>query len=553
MRQHVFTVSVALALTACSDQPFDPGTPAIDPTAPKVHITTPALGTFAGEVATVVVTGTASDDTQVASVEVNGMPAALAGDGTWSVTVPVGAGTQLLHAVARDAQGNTGKESRAVVAGPTRAIGRAVPEAITVALSAQTFDAIGRGVTGYLRTGELEALVAPKNPIVNVNPGSSCNFARAAITAIAVGPATTVALTPRAGGLALDVELDHVAVTAHLSYALLCIHGGRDITIAARHIAITGDLDAGIARGAFDVKLTGQDVAITGFDVDLGGVPGDIADLLHLDAALGPVIGFLAEKLVVPMLGSALGGLINRPQTIDLLGTPVDLAVAPARIGFDADGAIIELDTTLRAHGDAGSPGYVYVANQVPAMAPEAGFQLAVADDALNQLLGSYWAAKGMDRGFDLTTGAYGQIGQLYDRVELSAKVPPFVDASGGALKLTIGDLIATFKHGDQIATQVAVSAEVELKVAVDASGAPRLDVGMPTTYVDVLDEHVDGANALSNAQFEAITSFALARVIAFGSGAVGAVPLPSVGGVALHDVGIAPQTGYLVVHGDVQ
>jgi len=57
----------------------------------------------------------------------------------------------------------------------------------------------------------------------------------------------------------------------------------------------------------------------------------------------------------------------------------------------------------------------------------------------------------------------------------------------------------------------------------------------------------------LSNAQFELITSFALGRVIAVGSGSVGAIPLPSLGGVGVHDLGIVEQTGYLVVDGNVQ
>lgn len=546
-------VVLALAsLIGCSDDPYDPDAPAIDPSAPSVHIMSPAWGTFAGQKDTLTVSGTASDDTGVTSVSVNGVAAALAPDGSWSVVVPVAPGTQLLHAVAKDAQGNLGKESRAVAVGPTRGFASAVPEAITASLSAQTFEALGRGASGFLQTGDLLALVASANPVVDFNPTSTCNYARAAITRIAFGPATTVALTPKAGGLAVNLALDHAAVTVHADYGFLCARGGRDIVISAAQIVVTGTLEAGVTGGAFDVKLVDQDVAITNLDVELGDLLDEVAGWLHLEDVLAPVISLLTEKLVVPLLNRTLAGLINTTQTIDVLGTPVDIKVAPARIGFDADGAIIELDTTLRARGDSG-PGYVYLANQTPAMSTEHGFQLAVADDAANQLLGSYWAAKGMDRGFDLDTGAYGQIGQLYDRVELSAKVPPFIDARGDSLKLTIGDLIATFKHGDQVATQVAISAEVAVQVVVDASGAPRLDVGMPTTYVDVLDQGVAGANALSNAQFEAITSFALARVIAFGSGAVGAVPLPAFGGVALHDVGIAPQTGYLVVNGEVR
>jgi len=540
------------ALTGCSDHPYDPDAPAIDPNAPSVHITSPARGTFAGDVPMLLVTGTATDDTHVASVEVNGAPAALAGDGSWQAMIPVGAGTQLIHAIAKDNEGNVGKESRAVVIGPMQPIAIAVPQAITAAMSAQTFEAIGRGVTGFLRTGDLEALIAPSNPVIDLGSGPDCLFVQAAITRMTAGPATQVSLTPGNGGLRLDVELDQVNVGMHLGYAVACLGDSRDITITASHIKVTGTLNLGVSHGAFDIKFTNQAVQLTGLDLNLGGVPGDIVDLLHLDTAIGPILGWAAQTFVVPALNRALAGL-NDVTTVDVLGTPVDIRVTPAQIYVDPTGAIIELDTTLRAHGDTASPGYVYVPNEAPSMTTDRGFELAVADDAVNQLLGSFWAAKGMDKAFDLDTGSYGAIGKLYDRVELSAKVPPYVDASAGSLKLTIGDFLATFKNGAAIATQVAVNVEVALQLVTGSDGGLRLDVGTPTTYVDILDENVDGANALSNAQFEAITSFALARVIAVASSSVGALPLPAFGGVGVRNVGIAEQTGYLVVAGDVQ
>jgi hypothetical protein len=339
----------------------------------------------------------------------------------------------------------------------------------------------------------------------------------------------------------------------HLQYAVACLDGSRDIVIAASRIRITGTLNAGISNGGFDVALADQHVQITGFDVDLGGVPGKIVDLLHLDeAVLGPIVGIAIEKLVVPTLNGALTQL-NDVNSVDVLGTSVEIKLVPRRLSFDVDGAIVELDSSLRARADAGSPGYVYVANELPETAADAGFQLAIADDAANQLLASYWAAQGMNLGFDLTTGSYGNLGTLYDRIELSAKVPPFIDASGTTLVLTIGDLVATFKRGNAVATQVAINAQLRVRVTTGDDGVPRLDVGNPTTYVDVLDENIDGANPLSNAQFEAITSFALSRVIAVGSGTVGAIPLPSFGGVAVRDLEIAEQTGYLMVAGNIQ
>jgi hypothetical protein len=539
-------------LTACADHPYDPDAPAVDPDAPRVHITTPARGTFAGDVRSLVVTGTATDDSQVAQVQVNGVDATLAGDGSWTATIPVVAGTQLIHAVARDAQGNVGKESRAVVVGPMQPIATAVPSAITAAMSAQTFDAIGRGVAGFLTSGDLEAVIAPHNPVIDIGGGPGCNYVQAAITRMTVGSATRVGLVPQSGGLGLDVELDRVAIGMHVRYAGLCLDGESDIAVSATHITVSGVLSVGIKAGTFDVRLTGQSVQVTGFNIDLDGGLGDVIDALHLDTALGPIVGWATELFAVPVVNTALASL-GDTRTVDVLGTPVDIVVAPSRIAFDASGAEILLDTALRAHGDTASPGFVFVANQQPAMSTDRGFALAIADDAANQLLGSYWAARGLDRRFDLATGSYGALGKLYDRVELSAKVPPFVDATGGSLKLTVGDLIATFKNGDAVATSVAVSAEVALRAVIDPDGKPRLDIGMPITYVDVLDENVEGANVLSNAQFEVITSFALSRVIAVGSGSIGAIPLPSLGGVTVTGLGVAEQTGYVIVNGNVQ
>jgi hypothetical protein len=166
---------------------------------------------------------------------------------------------------------------------------------------------------------------------------------------------------------------------------------------------------------------------------------------------------------------------------------------------------------------------------------------------------GSRFSAKALDATFELKNGSYGEVGTLFDSVQLEAKVPPYVDANGDKLVMTIGDLVATFKHGNAVTTQVAINAQVELKVVADAAGALRFDVGSPTVYVDILDEAIEGSNSLSNAEFEAIVSFALSRVIAVGSGSLGAIPLPSFGGVAVTNLSVQDQFGYLIVGGEVQ
>jgi hypothetical protein len=223
----------------------------------------------------------------------------------------------------------------------------------------------------------------------------------------------------------------------------------------------------------------------------------------------------------------------------------------PSQIKFTRDGGMVLLNTSLRAKNDMGT--FVYVPNTLPAMDMSQGFQLAVADDAANQLLSSLYSAKALDATFELKNGSYGEVGTLFDSVQLEAKVPPYVDANGDKLVMTIGDLVATFKHGNAVTTQVAINAQVELKVVADAAGALRFDVGSPTVYVDILDEAIEGSNSLSNAEFEAIVSFALSRVIAVGSGSLGAIPLPSFGGVAVTNLSVQDQFGYLIVGGEVQ
>src|SRR5690606_27527674 len=138
-------------------------------------------------------------------------------------------------------------------------------------------------------------------------------------------------------------------------------------------------------------------------------------------------------------------------------------------------------------------------------------------------------------------------IGQLYDSVQLEVKVPPYIEATDGKLTLTIGDMMGSFKLGESVVTQVAINAQVELKAVKGSDGKLRFDVGTPTVYVDVLDEAIEGSNQLSTAQFETIASFALSRIVAVGSGTVGAIPLPSVGGVAITTLDIEQQHGYLI------
>jgi len=540
------------AVAACDDA-YDPDAPAIDPNAPRVHITTPMRGTNAGDVGMVTVTGTVSDDSgEIAEVKVNDVVATVGSDLSFTASVPVKPGTNLLHAVAKDKQGNLGKESRAVVAGPQSTLNRMVPDAITATLSAQTIDAIARGATTFIKSGNLTQAVAPLNPVVDAgttNGVPDCLYGQAMISNMKVSDADII-MAPQNGGIFLSAELTKPEVGMHLQWAVSCLDGDADIVIKASKVSVQGNLKIGVAGGKFDIKLENQNVQIEGFDLQLGGIPGTIVDMLALDTAMGPILGWAVEKFVVPMLNNSLAGL-NETKTIDVMGRQLVVDVKPSQVNFTRDGGMIMVNTSMRAQGDTGT--FVYVPNTVPTMDMTSGFQLAVADDAANQLLTSLYSAKGLDQTIMLNNGSYGDVGKLFDSVQLEAKVPPFVDASGDKLVMTVGDLMATFKNGSSVETIVAINAQVELKVVEGMDGKLRFDVGTPTTYVDVLDENIEGSNSLSNAEFEAIVSFGLSRVVAVGSGSLGAIPLPAFGGVGVSNLSIDNQFGYLIVGGEIQ
>ena len=261
MRQLSTTFGVLAALvslTAGCDSEYDPNAPAIDPTAPRIHIVEPARGTFAGDVTSVVVKGTAIDDSGVVtSVTVNGVAAVVNADGSFQATVPVDAGTNLLHAIAKDAQNNTGKETRAVVAGALEPISSTVPQAITASMTAQTFDAIGEGLTGFLTGTNLQALVAPMNPVVDAgttNGVPDCLYAQALVTSTTLGAASKISFSPQPGGIWLQAELDRPRIGTHLQWAVSCLDGSRNVTISASHITISGMMTVGIQAGQFDIR-----------------------------------------------------------------------------------------------------------------------------------------------------------------------------------------------------------------------------------------------------------------------------------------------------------
>lgn len=527
----------------CADHSPDSDGPAFDASAPRVHIVSPVRGTFAGDIAQVLVTGTVNDDSGAAQVTVNGVPAAVSDDGMWLAKVDVVPGTNLLQAIAIDAKHNKSTETRAIVVGPMVALDRPVAGGIRASLSTPALNTLGSDIATFIETGGLMVAAQERNPVLDVGTGP-CLYAQAAITNLSIADAE-VTMEPTTAGISVSIVLDNVSLNTHLQWAVSCTADNRDVLMTAQRVMVRGLLTVDVANRELDVQFDHPNVQVTGFDLQATDLPENIAQMLQLDTAVSTILGLSTERMVVPMVDRSLAAL-DQTTTIDVAGVEVDVDVAPLQISFTPEGGMVSLDTSLRARGDKGQ--FVFVPNVAPKLEMKSDLELAVADDAANQLLTSLWSARAFDTEIELASGAYGKIGDYYDSVQLQLVVPPHVEATGSPLELTVGDLIATFKRGNDFAASVAIHAKNALYVVEDGDGKLRVDVATPAVDVDV----VSCGDSFTKAEYQAIKTFALERVRTLGSAAVGAIPLPEVGNATPATPWLTPTAGYLFVAGDV-
>lgn len=538
-----------LAAVGCADSAPGEETPT-DLTAPGLVVTSPDRGTISGEVQSVTVRGTATDEMGIASVTVNGIPAAVAADGSFEATVDIFPGTNLLRTIAYDAAGNTATDTRSTLAGAMQSNSMPLPDSVLVTMSADTFGAIGEATSNMVEEADLLAAIAAGNPVIDKGRpnGEDCLFVYANINEFLLSSAD-IQLAPAPGGLWLTADLTDLYAQFDGHYKVACIRGNDDLFVSADGVTITGFLSTQVENKQFALTLQNADVQFDNLEIDATGFPGAILDIVDFFASFENIIRNMVIDNVVPMVDDALAGL-SQTKSTTVMGKTINFAVAPSIINFDAAGATVQLDTSIDVVGSENGPGFVYTTNQVPNLDHAQGFNVGLADDVLNQLLAGFWAAGGMTQTLDLTTGDYGPLGALYDTIEIAALLPPTVDAHGdGGMMLNIGDLMATFYLDGQMVTKIAINGSVDVGAGLEG-GNLALVLGTPAVDVDIDDEGVVGGNALSAEAFEELISFAAERLVGSSGSLLGELPMPTLGGMQFQGVGIGGVNGYLLVEG---
>lgn len=537
---------LAFVLPACASS---------DDTPPTIEVTTPERGTLA-EGATVTVTGTVADDAPGRlRVVVNGVEASLAPGGAFTATIDLAPGVEIIETIAIDGGGNQARDVRAVLSGTLAPADGAVADAIGVRVGPSGFQAIGRVAGDTVDQMDLTAAVQPMNPVFE-DPG--CLGARVDVTSVEVGD-TDIALAPEPGALGIGVTITDLVVRLHADYEVACVGGSSNLVVRASAIRMTGGLGLDVVDGDIQAAVHDLSLVIEGFDLDAGGIPGAVLDLIDnvIDDRVAQALENVIRDQVPGMVEGALADLTGRAWSVPVLGRDVSVTVRPTDIDLEADGTFISVDTAIRV---AGGEGGAYLSTPSPAsstlMQGADGFGLAVADDAINQLFAGLWASGALDQQLPLEEG--NPLGLLLDEkttlVTATMSLPPTVSmAADGGLRFALGDAVITCRDaaGEELSS-IALSVRAAIRVESTSDGGVRMKLGEPEVWAQVLWQSETLENPMDGGQVEDLVRAVWELAASAADGALEELPLPALGGVTLDAPSLQTESGFVVVQAGV-
>lgn len=518
-----------------------------DATPPTLEVTSPERGTI-GDSPEVTVTGTVVDEEGGVTVAVNGVPAQVAADGSFTATIEVPAGVTAIETIATDGGGNTDRDVRAVMTGDLLPTDGFVADAVGAKVGAAAFNVIGGVATDMVKALDLGAIAQPMNPVVS--EGGSCLGVDVDVTDVNIGD-FTLDLTPQPGNVVVGAAIRDLRIDLHAHYHVACIGGNSDIIIYADTVTLDGGLGLDANGGALHASVGGVQVLIDGLYLDVGGLPDSVVNLFS--DQIGDIVAETAAGMIqdkVPgMVEQMLTDMTGKSWTLPVLDRNLALGVTPTQIDMDYDGVTIALDTTMRVEGGEGG---FYVSNPSPMISmPTDGLGVAVSDDALNQLFAAFWASGAMDLAMPVTRDSPISliIGAETTVMRVEMSLPPTVSMDpSGDLRLTVGDIMlhADDENGGDVMT-VAMTLSTTLGAEATDDQHIRLRLGEPTVFANVVSQK-ERPVPMTDHDIEGLVDTIFPTVQTMANHAMEAMPLPSIMGVSLESPTLESADGYVTM-----
>lgn len=515
--------------------------------APTLEVTTPARGTFAsGD--TVTVTGRVIDNGPV-RLTVAGTEVTPAADGTFSTTIQVGEGIEVIETHVTDGAGHEVRDVRAVLAGTLAPTDGTAKGELAARAGVTALRAVGGAISTSVKAIDFQAAAMSANPIYN-NDG--CLGAVINITSVQRGN-ITVGLAPKTGILSTDVTIENIVVKASAKWRVACLGSTATITMRASKAKIQGDLAARVATGKLSTSLPATSVTFEGFSFDVGGVPSQLESLVKgkvSDYVEGMLAGQIKSK-VPPIADKAIAGLIAQPVSTSLLNKNMTITVAPSNVKITNEELFVSLSTTVLVAGGEGgtflttSPTLATTSMEVPK-----GLGVALDDDIVNQLFAGLWSADALEP--TIAVDSIPALGALLDDnarvLSISMSLPPTVSTDTGELVLSIGDMIINVRdeNGADV-HQIAVSLKTTLSAEPTQTGKILLTVGAPTVYAQVLLNSDAVEDPLTDEHVEALVTGAWGLVGSKADDALGKLPMPTIAGIQLGAPTVQAANGFVV------
>ncbi len=493
------------------------------------------------------VTGVAAPNTSgaaIKSVAINGTTAQIAADGSFTATIHVPPGGNLIQTVATDADGGVATDTRAVAAGERRVSGSSNPRAIGVQLAPSMFARIAKVATEEIKQADLSALVRSANPIVDASQVGGCFGAAADVDSVTISDAE-VSLVPTTGGLQITATFQKPVITGRMRFSVACSADTRDFTMRANSATVRAKLVFESGAAGLTPRLDQPVFETPGLQITTSGIPNAVLGILPLEKIIHAVTPTATRMFVDPMIRDALVDL-QQPHQLEVLGRMVTVAGAPSAIEFSPAGGKVMLDLSFAMAGGETSKGFTFTPNGNPQLEVPDGIGLGVSDDLVNDALAQLVASGLLDVTVPFDGGDF-------DTIKLTPTLAPMLnaDATDGRLRLLLPDMDAKFLRGDEVVTTAAINAQIAVAVRpAGDGGSVIIDLGEASFAIDAVG---DGLAVTPSSSFAAAVDLSASDQRSSIQLTIGAIPLPKLGELTLSNVSITSDSGYLKAMGTVQ
>ncbi len=550
---------------------------------PTIAVTAPARGAQLAAGA-FTVEGTVASASGIALVTVDGTPVNVGPGGAFAQSVTLVPGQNVIHVVATDAQGQEDDASIGVLAGTFLPPGSEVPNAAAARVTNDAFAKVAPVIDAAL----LEKLKGFKGAQVGTWSVSVLGHTIKTDVSVADVSVGSAAVSLQAAPSGLDASLQAKSVAFDL---VVSVDAG---SFLGQKLGFTDHLDLSFAQvcaqGTVALAVQGGQLGVDTSGLSLGYSPTVVSQIVGQGAlnaingalgAIGKIFGASVTFDEVGLVNKVLdmvwqGGLKSTADTeiakaivqkgvsgisLPVGGATATLTYAVEKVATDAQGLDLTngMGCALSGPDAYSSLGSLVTAGTPPSLAATSGVELALNQDALDQVLEVAWRKGMLDRDFREVSSGTGQFPSLSSLsfsakdlsllipaldaiipagagldLQLTTKAAPVLTLAAGGkgtLALTEAEVtIGIVLPGSTVLPllTVATNATAPVSFSVDAAAATlSLSAGKPTFVFDLTSCVVSG---IPKTLVESVLELILPPIVDFaGSKLLGPIPLPAV------------------------